>query len=131
MPPGTVAIGRSRPRLPSEDQKPAGEGEGEELGVVELEIRCADCVAEIPGIVPVGESQADAPLAEDGAGDAIVEGRQIERLLGAERMAGGDDRGWIDILNREENVDRPDPVVKELPYPAGAWVSLREPSHGA
>ena len=99
MPPGTVAVGRSRARLPPKDQHPAGQGEGEELGVVELEVRRADCFAEIPGIVPIGEPQADSPLAEHAAGNAIVEGRQIERLLGAERMAGGNDRGRIDCVD--------------------------------
>ena len=124
--PARVAVGR----VAADQEEGPGGGQGEDLAVVEREAGAADRVAEVPGGVPVGVGQADAPLARDRGADPRVERREVEHLLGAQRVADGAEACGIDLGQAGQQVDGPDRVEEHLGHALDAGMAACEPVDG-
>ena len=119
-----------RPDSPASTRKGPGRGQSQELVVVQLEIRAADGGTQKPGIVPVGETEVQSRFAGDRHPDSFVEGRQIERFDGPQRMAHRPDAGGIHLGQALQQVNPAHGVPQHLMHAEGLRMPLLEARHG-
>ena len=119
-----------RPDSPASTRKGPGRGQSQELVVVQLEIRAANGGTQKPGIVPVGETEVQPRFAGDRHPDSFVEGGQIERFDGPQRMAHRADAGGIHLGQALQQVNPAHGVPQHLVHAEGLRMPLLEVRHG-
>src|SRR5260370_12943337 len=85
-------------------------------------------LAEIPGSVPVRESQADAALGKDGGANPLVKRGQIERFLRAQGMTDRTDPARVHVGLGREQIDGAPGVEEHLGHAGHVPMAVAEPS---
>ena len=101
-----------------------------DLAVIETEAGVADCLAEIPGGIPVRELEADSSLARHGGSNPLVERGQVEDLFGSQGMADRADPARVDVGLGGEHIHGPRRVQEHLGRAFHAGMTLVQPLDG-
>ena len=118
------------PRFSGKQQEGPGSGQSQQLVVVQLEIGAADGGAQKPGIVPVGEAEVQPRFTGHRRLHSFVEGGQVERFDGPQRMAGRPDARGIHLGQTLQQVYAAHGVPQHLVHAEGLRVAFLEAGHG-